>query len=415
MINPDPATLAELKPLSGLNSTQLDLLACTQQVHSVPQGSRLLELGDTRGFSLYLLKGRLSLRSTDNRITEIDEQSHQARSPIAQLIPRQYEVTALTSVDYLVLDNQILEGLLSDQRDAFTATEIHAGETQHSLDETENLLCTALLDDLQNDCLVLPSLPDVAIRIGQAMREETTNASKLARIIQTDPAITTKLIRVANSPFYAGVSKVDSCSAAIVRLGSTTTHKLVLTLALRELFNTSSPELKQRMRELWEHSVKVSAVCFVLAKVTGQFNPEHALLAGLLHDIGIVAILSYAAHFPKVANDAEKLSRVIHDMRGKIGGQILKEWDFMEDLVIVTEEAENWLRDDNQEPDYADLVIIAQLHSFIGTPQMSGRPTLDQVPALKKMGIRELTPKMSIKILDKAEEKIARAESLLKA
>jgi HD-like signal output (HDOD) protein len=415
MIYPDPTILAELEPLNGLNSTQLDLLACTQQVHSVPQGSRLLELGDTRSFSLYLLKGKLSLRSTDNRITEIDEQSHQARSPIAQLIPRQYEVIALTSVDYLMLDNQILEGLLSDQRDAFTATEIHAEETQHSLDETENLLCTALLDDLQNDCLVLPSLPDVAVRIGQAMREETTNASKLARIIQTDPAITTKLIRVANSPFYAGVSKVDSCSAAIVRLGSTTTHKLVLTLALRELFNSSSPELKQRMRELWEHSVKVSAVCFVLAKITGQFNPEHALLAGLLHDIGIVAILNYAAHFPEIANDAEKLSRVIHDMRGKIGGQILKEWDFMEDLVIVAEEAENWLRDDNQEPDYADLVIIAQLHSFIGTPQMSGLPTLDQVPALKKMGIRELTPKMSIKILDKAEEKIARAESLLKA
>ena len=247
------------------------------------------------------------------------------------------------------------------------------------------------------------------------MGEETTNAQKLALIIQTDPAITAKLIRTANSPLYGGVSKIDSCKEAVVRLGAGTTHKLVLTFALRELFNARSGLLKNQMQALWEHSVRVSAICYVLAKMTKQFTPEHALLAGLLHDIGVVAILSYAERFPNVANDEREIYKVIQDMRGPIGAQILQTWGFMDDLVSVAQEAENWHRDPGGSADYADLVIIAQLHCYIGKPRMQELPTIDQVPAFSKLDIGELSPRLSIKILDKAAEKIAYAESLLKS
>ncbi|MEW8551564.1 MAG: HDOD domain-containing protein, partial [Candidatus Thiodiazotropha endolucinida] len=268
---------------------------------------------------------------------------------------------------------------------------------------------------LNTNRLVLPSLPGVAVRVGRAMRDETTNARKLANIVQTDPAITTKLVRAANSPLYAGVTPVDSCAAAIVRLGADTTHKLVLTFALRELFNTHSSVLKEQMHRLWEHSVKVSAICYVLAKISGRFNAEHALLAGLLHDIGNVAILSYAENYTEVANDNEKLAQVMHDLRGPIGSEILRSWGFIDDLILVTEEAENWFREHGGEGDYADLVIVSQLHTYIGSDEMKHLPTLDQVPAVKRLNLGELTPKLSLKILDKAEEKIARAKQMLTA
>ncbi|MEN8177185.1 MAG: HDOD domain-containing protein [Pseudomonadota bacterium] len=414
-LQPSPEILAKLNPMNGLSGVQLQLLAQTLQIHSAPKGGVLMQLGDTADFSLYLLKGRIQLRSSDERHLEIAEHSPQAMGPIANLIPRRYEVSALTPVDYLLVDNQLLKGLFASQTAGITATEIYTQENPQTRDETESLLSQALSEDLGNDCLSLPSLPDVAIRVGQAMRDETTNAQKLAHIIQTDPAITTKLIRAANSPLYAGVSKVDSCKEAVVRLGSDTTHKLVLTFALRELFNAHSSVLKSRMQQLWEHSIKVSAICYVLAKLSKQFNAEHALLAGLLHDIGVVAILSYADRFPDVANNEQELNSVIQDMRGPIGVQILQAWDFMEDLVTVAKEAENWQRDNDGPADYADLVIIAQLHCFIGSTMTQDLPGLDQVPAFKKLGIGELSPRMSIKILDLAEEKIARAESLLRS
>jgi HD-like signal output (HDOD) protein len=314
----------------------------------------------------------------------------------------------------LVIDNRLLEGLLNTD-EGYTATEIAADSQIVDTALAESKMTKVLLDDLKNNRLVLPSLPDVAIRVGRAMRDETTNARKLANIVQTDPAITTKLIRAANSPLYAGVTPVDSCAAAIVRLGADTTHKLVLTFALRELFNTRSKVLKDQMHRLWEHSVKVSAVCFVLGKMSGRFNPEHAMLAGLLHDIGNVAILNYAENYTEVANDGEKLAQVMLDLRGRIGSEILRSWGFIDDLILVTEEAENWFRVHDGEADYADLVIVSQLHTFIGSEEMKHLPTLDQVPAVNRLGMGELTPKLSLKILDKAEEKIERAQQMLKA
>ncbi len=413
--HPSPDTLKQFQPLDRLDDVQRELLARSIHIHSAGKGTTLIQEGDTHHFSLYLLQGQLRLTSADGRVSEVDTSAPQPRSPIANLIPRRYTVEAVTTVDYLMVDGGLLDGLMSGETDGITTTEIHSDTEAYDQEVMENNLSSALMQDLEKDQLVLPSLPDVAVRLGRAMRDENTNARKLANVIQTDPAITTKLIRAANSPLYAGVTPVDSCATAIIRLGADTTHKLVLTFALRELFKTRSSVLKQRMQKLWEHSVKVSAVSFVLAKISDEFNPEHALLAGLLHDIGNVAILSYAERFPEVANDDEKLEQVMLDMRGRIGSAILQSWGFIDDLILVAEEAENWLRTHEGRADYADLVIIAQLHTFIGKPEMSNLPTLDQVPALKKFDINELTPKLSLKILDKAEEKIARAESLLRS
>ncbi len=412
--HPTPEILSNYQPLEELSSAQLKLLSQTLQIYTAKRGEIIIEQEDTTPFSLYLLRGSLRLTANDGQEMMIDIFSRQARRPIAQLLPRQYRVTALTQVEYLMLDNQLLEGLLSGRSDGITATEISEEEIHRTRTETENRLVKALYNDLEKDSLSLPSLPAVAVRIGQAMKAETTNANTLSDIIQTDPAITAKLIRTANSPLYAGVARIDTCSAAVVRLGSDTTHKLVLTFALKELFLTRSKILKGRMRQLWEHSVKVSAICYVLASISSEFNPEHALLAGLLHDIGVVAILGYAERYPEAVDDEEKLNQLIHDMRGRIGSRILSTWQFTDDLVMVTEQAENWLRNGNAKPDYIDLVIIAQLHDLIGTAQMQELPSLDQVPAFHKLGIGELTPEMSIKILDMAQDKIARVAALLR-
>lgn len=413
--HPDPKRLKRFQPLDRLDDVQRELLARSLHIHAAGRGSILIQEGDSTRFSLYLLSGKLRLTSTDGRVSEIDSDSPQSDTPVANLTPRRYTVETVSPVEYLMIDGDLLDGLLGGEADGITSMEWPASTGPFDQTLTENSLSKALLDDLEKNQLVLPSLPDVAIRVGRAMRDENTNARKLANVIQTDPAITTKLIRAANSPLYAGVTPVDSCAAAIIRLGADTTHKLVLTFALRELFNTRSTVLKQHMLSLWEHSVKVSAICYVLAKVSDQFNPEHALLAGLLHDIGSVAVLSYAERFPEVANDDVKLEQVLADMRGRIGSAILRSWGFIDDLIVVARDAEDWLREHEGKADYTDLVIIAQLHTYIGQPEMAHLPTLDQVPALKKLEMGELTPKLSLKILDKAEEKIARAESLLRS
>lgn len=410
--HPTVEALQHFRILEGLSADQLELLARSLIIKRARRGEKVVALGEKDNFSFFLLDGDVILQAADGNARKISRGDEAARNPLAQLIPRLYDVIAATEIEYLQADNQVLAGLTQHPD---VMQEMHV-ETLFSsgVESAESTLKQRLTSDLANEQLSLPSLPDVAVRIGKALEDEATDAGRIAKIIQTDMAMTVKIIRVANSALYASSVPVDSCSAAVVRLGVHTTHQLVLSFALRELFHTKSSILQAHMKSLWSHSRQVAAISYVLAKLTGQFNPEHAMLAGLLHDIGSVAILTYVEKFPNVVNDESQLEHILSDMRGSVGGMILRGWEFMDDLVQVAEEAENWQRNPSEEPDYADLVNIAQLHSFIGTPRMYELPMLDQVPAFNKLALGELTPKMSLKILDRASKQMAAAEALLR-
>jgi len=167
------------------------------------------------------------------------------------------------------------------------------------------------------------------------------------------------------------------------------------------------------MKELWEHSTRVAAICYVLARLTRRFNPEHAMLAGLVHDIGSVAILSYASRIGELGHDHSQVNHALHLMRGELGAMILKKWHFPEDCILAARESEHWTRDSEPEADYCDLVLIAQLHSYVGSARMQELPHMGELPCFKKLDLGELTPRMSLKILGKARSQLDHAEQLL--
>lgn len=411
--HPSVETLKHFFAFEELSADQHALLAKSLSIIEVIPGDKMVERGSEEDFSYFLLSGEVQLRAKDGNGKTINSRDDDARRAIAQLIPRLYDVIALTKVKYIKVDNKLLS-VLSPQNDS-EILEFSEYFSSSSIEETESKLKQCLLEELENNSLNLPSLPDVAIRIGKALNDDVTNAKHIAKIIQTDVAMTAKIIRVTNSALYGGHTPIDNCTAAVVRLGAQTTHRLVLSFALRELFSSRSPIVQMRMQALWGHSRQVAAICYVLAKLTKQLNPEEAMLAGLLHDIGEVVILSYAEKFPGVANDEFQLEHVTSDLRGVVGGMVLRSWGFIDNLVQVAEEAENWQRDASDKADYADLVNIAQLHSFIGTSQMSMVPIIDHIPAFNKLNLGELTPKKSLSVLSLASKQIAAAEALLRS
>jgi HD-like signal output (HDOD) protein len=412
-MHPSVEILQKYHILNSLSEDQLKLLTRALVIKRAPRGKKVVELGAEESYSFFLLAGEVVLQTKDGSASKISHHDASAKNPIAQLIPRLYDVTAVTAIEYIHVDNHLLAGLT--EHPDVVRKKSEEVFLNYGLEKTTKTLEQSLNNDLTNERLYLPSLPDVAVKIGKALEDESTDAERIAKIIQTDVAMTAKIIHVANSAMYSVRGPADCCAAAVVRLGVHTTHRLVLSFALRELFNTKSDVLKERMKVLWAHSLQVSAVSHVLAKLTGQFNPEHAMLAGLLHDIGEIAILTYAEKFPEAANDEAQMEQILADMRGSVGSMILRSWDFTEDLIEVTSEAENWQRDPSGGPDYADLVNVAQLHCFIGTPRMQEMPTLDQVPAFHKLALGEFTPEMSLLVLEKATERLAETEALLNA
>ena len=277
----------------------------------------------------------------------------------------------------------------------------------------KNQLANRFLEDLDNDRLILPSLPDVAMRVARVLDNGISDAESIAEVIQTDPAITVKLIKAANSAMYGRCLPVETCAAAVVRLGSALTHKLVLSLSMRELFTTESPLLQQRMKALWKHSTEIGALCFVLARRDTRFNPEQAMLVGLLHDIGVVAVLNYIDKFPVEVKQPEVIDDAVKSLRARSSSIILEKWRFPSEFTVAAFEAEDWMRDTGGIPDYCDLLVTAQLHSFLGTDRAHLIPMINETTAYTRLDLGDLMPDSSLKFREEEREKITQAESLL--
>ncbi len=108
------------------------------------------------------------------------------------------------------------------------------------------------------------------------------------------------------------------------------------------------------MKALWKHSTRVAAICQVLARITKRFDPEHAMLAGLMHDIGSVAVLNYIENCHTEDLQAPTVDHAVENLRAQTGGMILRSWGFATDFIVTALEAEEWMRNKGPEPDYCD-------------------------------------------------------------
>jgi HD-like signal output (HDOD) protein len=289
-------------------------------------------------------------------------------------------------------------------------TNINLSNSAASL--AKNKLLMDCYRHMQSNDLVLPTIPDVAFKIRRAINDDNTSTSAIARIIQTDPAITAKLIQISNSPLYMGRKKTESCPEALTRIGLKTSQDIVTSFAIKSVFNAKSPVIRHKMAELWAHSSYIASISAVFAHKIPGFDPDRAMLAGLIHDIGIVPILTYADNHPDILDHPKDLLETVRLLRTDIGVQIIRHWDFPEDFEDVVINAENWFRNENSPPNYADIVMISQLHSFIGKVDIRKIPKIDDLPAYKKLA-GHLNANDSINILDAAKDEIEQIRQML--
>lgn len=276
-------------------------------------------------------------------------------------------------------------------------------------DEVDKFISN-LLSDLKNNRLTLPTLPQVAIKVSDTLDNPDSTAKDIARIITTDAALTARLIQVANSPLARGNTKVDDVQAAITRLGLKLVKNLVASLLIKQLFHTKYDLLKKRLRELWGHTTHVAAISFILARDHTSLKAEEAMLGGMVHDIGELPILAYAEKYPAIAEDEATLTQITEKIAPVLGKTMLQAWRFSDELIPVATQCEDLSRNASNEADYVDVVLLANLHSYIGKKHHLAEIDWEKIPALKKLG---MNPDESIKALHEARDEIREIQTLL--
>ncbi len=280
-------------------------------------------------------------------------------------------------------------------------------------DLAKNRLYLACYKYMQADKLALPTIPDVSFKIRRAINDDKANNSKIARVVQIDPTITARLIKISNSPLYRGRRKIESCPEALTRLGLKASQDIITAFAMKAVFKAKSPIIRKKMQDLWAHSSYVASISAVFAHKTPGFDPDRAMLAGLIHDIGIVPILAYADKQPDILEHPKDLADTVKQLRAEIGVQIIRKWDFPKDFEDVIINAENWYRKGGESADYTDIVLISQLHSLIGKIDIKKMPKMDELPAYRKLVAGNLDADQSLNVLDQARDEIEQIRQML--
>ena len=240
---------------------------------------------------------------------------------------------------------------------------------------------------VETDRLVLPTLPEVALKIRSAVEDENASTQKIADTLTQDASLSARLIQVVNSPLYRARNPIDNLQVAVTRMGIRLVRDLVVSLAMKQIYQATSDVLDDYFRKCWNDSVEVAAISRMLSTTVSGLNPEQALLAGLLHNIGSLPILVMAEDDDDLFQDPDALGDIIWELQGRVGALILTNWNFPEQIIEVVRECHNFSYNrPGGTPAFVDLVQVALLQGN-HVPAKFLPKDLTKVPAFAKMGM----------------------------
>jgi putative nucleotidyltransferase with HDIG domain len=238
----------------------------------------------------------------------------------------------------------------------------------------------------------LPPMPDVIFKIQRTLLDPNAYAQQIADLIETDQALATRVLRMANSPFYGMTGKVSSVHHAAVILGFRTLGELTTIASFSELMGNKLPGYGYRADELWKHSL---AVALASRHIAQKLNPElvnDVLTAGLIHDMGKLILDPYVLEQREIFDDfleateqtflkAEK--HILGFDHAEIAYEICKHWKFPESLALcIKYHHYPSLSDDN------DMAFILHLADYIAVLSFSGYD-MDEILDLREEGTRD--------------------------
>ncbi len=193
-------------------------------------------------------------------------------------------------------------------------------------------LVELIKERLQGDQLDLPVFNSVAVKLQQMLAHHDFKIDDIIDLISEDQSLASKVLRVANSTYYSGLSTIATIKDAIVRLGAQEVANMVMVASQSELFHSENDALNNLMQKLWIHSIACAKGAQWLAKKTGYINlAAESFMGGLLHDIGQLALLKvlddiYRSMEVKTTFSDILICEVLERMHEEVGHQLMKSW-----------------------------------------------------------------------------------------
>lgn len=402
--------IKHLHPFLSFNENQLKLVLQQSKTIALENGDRLQAMDHLEQL-VYLLDGRICFFHNFSSQHVLSASDEMAKYSLFENTddPSNFYAEAVYSSEFLLIEKSSFDNIVFD--------ELFTSETVNTPKNIETHLYQEIEHAIDTDQLILPSLPEIALRVKAAIKKESITAHDIEIIIESDPVMALRIIQVANSILIRGRTPIDSLRDAIVRIGTSKTHDIVISLSVVQLFKSESKLLKKQMISLYTHSIEISAISYAIAEQFSPLNAERLLLAGLLHDIGTIPILAYIEHDlidieTEFENEAE-LQSTITKLRPLIGSMIISKWNITERMIPVVEEAEKWERNPSNKIDMCDIINSAHILNYYKKGQLDLIPDINETPGFQKLFPNVVDISECGEILKQANEKISEIKSLI--
>ncbi len=202
---------------------------------------------------------------------------------------------------------------------------------------TENKsLVTLIQEHLSVNSHDVPVFHAVAIRLQQVLKKPNFSMEEVTQLIVADQGLTSQVLRLANSAFYAGLNKVTNIREAIVRLGAQEVANIAMMATQGNLYHSSNETVNRTMQVLWRHALGCAIGSKWLAGKTGYAHlAQEAFLAGLLHDVGKLFLLKVVEELGKAGKltitvTPPLIAEVMQSMHVEQGYALMQRWNMPE-------------------------------------------------------------------------------------
>ena len=217
-----------------------------------------------------------------------------------------------------------------------------------------------IFEYLSTKDIQLPIFDRTAMQVQDEIAKEDPDTRAIEALIVKDQALTGQVLKVANSSFYKGLAEVTTVRNAIVRLGIKEVANMVTLVAHRGYFKAKDPLLRQRMNDLWRHSVACAmGAKWLASKGDYDIAPNEAFFAGLLHDVGKLFIITVLEKLKKAKDlqclpSAALIDEILASLHGKHGYAIMRNWNLPEKYCVIA-------RDHHEEEFDADNLLLCMV------------------------------------------------------
>ena len=215
-------------------------------------------------------------------------------------------------------------------------------------------------DYVGSDKIILPPFDKTALMIQQEIQKPDVKISKIEKLIIADTAMSSQILKIANSAFFKGLSKVITIREAIVRLGLDEITRIIMILTQKDLYSTKDTFIKNYRSILWQHAIVCAQASQWVAKEAGfEEVAQEVFFASLMHDIGKLFLITVIEHIKKsnavpFIPSKSVINEIIKGQHAEQGYKLMVKWNLPDQYCRAAKEH----HDKKFDPKNVSLIIL---------------------------------------------------------